>query len=255
MYEADIITSNSDLKWIIPATFGDIIFADSAFERHRCIRSQFWYIMWLRMFYGRILHDFRKECTYQQFWALNCCFWLYFASYATYEWFEVLLTVHRVLGYTISTSKAHFDIVLVALHTYTDLHIHPPVQIWSYIHFYQYNILSSTQTHTHLPLQYMDTYIPIFIYLYILYTHSSIYKDTTPNNSVASITTYYHRRLPLLTATIYYNYPLNYSTYYNATVIYHHQDHVLASLTTTTYVDHQQYYHRQLPPLHITTCY
>ena len=89
----------------------------------------------------------------------------------------------------------------------------------------------------------MDTYIPTFIYLYILYTHSSIYKDTTVNNIVASITTYYHHRLPLATATIYYNYPLNYSTYYSTNIIYHyvHQDHVLASLTTTTYINHQQY--------------
>ena len=111
--------------------------------------------------------------------------------------------------------------------------------------------------HKHILIYpYMDTYIPTFIYLYILYTQSSIYKDTTPNNSVASITTYYHRRLPLPTATIYYNYPLNYSTYYSTNIIYHyvHQDHVLASLTTTTYVNHQQYYHRPLPPLHIT-CY
>ena len=118
VYEADTITSNSDLKWTIPATFGDIIFADSAFERPRCIRSQFWYIMWLRMFYVRILHDFCKECICQHFWALNCCFWLYFTFYVTREWFEVLLIVQRVLRHTISTSKAWY------VHTCTDLHIH-----------------------------------------------------------------------------------------------------------------------------------
>ena len=103
---------------------------------------------------------------------------------------------------------------------------------------YKYGPTNTFTNTTYFPLHkhiliypYMDTYIPTFIYLYILYTHSSIYKDTTPNNSVASITTYYHRRLPLPTATIYYNYPLNYSTYYSTIIIYHydHQDHVLAS--------------------------
>ena len=120
-------------------------------------------------FYVRILHDCCKECTCQQFLALNCCFWLYFAFYVTHEWFEVLLTVYRVLGHSISTSKAYFDIALVALHTYTDLHTHLHVQIWSHIHFYQYNILSSTQTHIHLPL-YGYVHTNIYLPIHTIYT-------------------------------------------------------------------------------------
>ena len=108
MYGADIITSNSSLKWTILPTFVDILFTVSAFEWPQYIRAQFWYIMWLRIFYVRILHGFCKECTYQHFWALNCCFWLYFAFYVTHKWFEVLLPVivQIVLRYTISTSEA-----------------------------------------------------------------------------------------------------------------------------------------------------
>ena len=104
--------SNKDLKWSILATFGDMIFANSAFQRPQCIRSKFWHIMWLKIFYVQTLHDF-WGMYFSTFWALNCCFWLYFAFYATYEWFEALLVVQRVLRHAISTSKAYFDIGLV----------------------------------------------------------------------------------------------------------------------------------------------
>ena len=113
--------------------------------------------------------------------------------------------------------------------------------------------------HKHILIYpYMDTYIPTFIYLYILYTHSSIYKDTTPNNSVASITTYYHRRLPLPTATIYYNYPLNYSTYYSTTIIYHHRHLPLRPPRPRSSITHYHHLRRSstiLPPPTTTTTY
>ena len=116
-------------------------------------------------------------------WALNCCFWLYFAFYATYEWFEVLLVAQRVLRHAISTSKAYFDITLVALHTYTNLHTYLPIHISSYIHFYQYYILPSTHGHT---WTYSSASIsirtykhsPTYTYTSIYYTHAHVYVYT-----------------------------------------------------------------------------
>ena len=125
--------------------------------------------MWLRIFYVRILHDFCNECICQHFWALSCCFWLYFAFYVTYGCFEVLLIVQRVLRHTISTSKAWY------LHTYTDLHTHQHIQIYSCIHVYQYYILPSTHPPTHLPLYgYVHTniYLPIQTHVSINTTHT-----------------------------------------------------------------------------------
>ena len=81
--------------------------------------------------------------------------------------------VQRVLRHTISTSKVYFDIALVALHTYADLHTHLPVQMHSYIHFSQYYILPSTQTHTHLPLyRYVYTSIHLPTHTHVSTTHT-----------------------------------------------------------------------------------
>ena len=146
--------------------------------------------------------------------------------------------------------------------------------------------------HRHILIYpYMDTYIPTFIYLYghmyllILHTHilfyvytrSSIYKHTTPNSSVASIATYYNRRLPLPTTTIYYHHPLNYllpptstTTYYyrrylplRLHITTYHQDSLLSTPTTNPYhllltpsIPHDQpLLSLILLPLHITTNY
>ena len=158
-----------------------MIFADSAFERPECIRSKFWYIMWLRIFYVLILHDFCKECTCQHCWTLNCCFGSILAFYATSEWFEVLSIVQRVPWHTIDTSKAYFDIAFVTLHTYTNLHTHLVAHISSYIYFYQYYIFPSTHVHTHLPLyRYVHTNIclPTHTYTCIYYTHALFYVYT-----------------------------------------------------------------------------
>ena len=155
-----------------------MIFEESAFARLQCIRSQFWYIIWVRMLYVRILHDFRKECTCQDFWALNCCFWLYFAFYVTHEWFEVLLIVQRVLRHTISTSKAWY------LHTYTDLHTH----LHTTIADYHYRLppstiitLWTTYYHQHLPPPSTTA---------VIYHYDYISPHTGPSRQ-PSINTYY----------------------------------------------------------------
>ena len=168
-----------------------MLFADSAFERPQCIGSKFWYVMWLRIFYVRILHDFCKECTCQHFWALNCCFWLYFAFYVTHEWFEVLLIIQKILRHTIRTSKAYFDIALVALYTYTDLHTHLPVQIYSYC---TYTFTNTTYSPLH-----MDILICTYIYTDIqTFTYLHIYMYLLHTRTLLCIHTHLHTKILLL---------------------------------------------------------
>ena len=166
-------------------------------------------------------------------WALNYCFWLYFAFYATtYECFEVLLVVQRVLRHAISISKVYFDISLVTLHRYTNLHT---TYLYTYLPTYTFTntTYSPPHTHTHLPIyryEHTNIHPPTHIHVStththsFMYAHSSTYKDTTPNNSVASIyTTYYHpyALLPAPTTITYYHHHLRPP---NTTAVIYHFD-------------------------------
>ena len=146
----------------------------------------------------------------------------------------MFLIVQRVLRHTVSTSKVYLDITFPVLHTYANLHT--PLSFThksSHIHFYQYYILPPTQTYTHRPAyRYVHTniYLPTHTHVStththsFTYTHSSTYKDTTPNNSVASIyITYYHpyALLPAPTTITYYHHHLRPP---NTTAVIYHFD-------------------------------
>ena len=100
----------------ISASFSAMIWRNDAFERPWCMLSKFWHIKWLRIFYVRILHNLCKKCTFRHFGILNCCLWLYFVFYVTYEWREVFWILQRVFKHPINTSRAHLDIHLITSH-------------------------------------------------------------------------------------------------------------------------------------------